>query len=201
MLDLGTGSGSLILSSLFLIIQKLKAEKRTDIAVYGIGIDISDKAIETAIENSVKLGLQDNCRFLHSEFSTVVSNLEVIQETQKFQVIISNPPYLPCKLKHEKSAMRVKLSIDPELAIFAGESGLEHYSAILKSSLSLLDANGWLIVEVGNRIGHQVASMFRKDMIWKDVEILKDVHQQECCVIGCLRASPPQISLPYIKYE
>lgn len=108
-LELGTGSGCLILSLL---------------SIYGnaqgVAIDISPKALEIAAQNAQRLGLSGRCQFKQNNW---LENM-----CGEFDIIISNPPYIPAgDLTHLDPALRY----DPQIALTPGVTGLESYQAIV----------------------------------------------------------------------
>ena len=146
-LDLGTGSGCLLISLLM--------EYKNAI---GIGIDISKKALEIARKNALKNGVQAD--FILSDITNLPRNLG------GFDLVISNPPYIPTKDIEglDKSVTR----FDPILALDGGEDGLDFYRVI--ANITLAPA---LFVEIGIGQESQVEQIF-KEKNWDLWDTKKD---------------------------
>ncbi len=127
-LDLGTGSGCLLLS---LLREYPKAR--------GTGVDVQEGALHTARENAVLMGLQERASFFTSDWC------EEVQGT--FDLIISNPPYISDK-DYEGLAPGVRL-YDPPRALKGGADGLEAYRALLAPLRQHVAAHGHLLLEIG----------------------------------------------------
>ncbi len=152
-LDIGTGSGCIAC-----MIAKL-----TNAQV--LGVDISKDALKIALDNAMKMNLMNRALFRKSDF---FSNID-----EKFDLIISNPPYIP---KKEKKNLQTEVSVyEPELALFTeDEYGIENYEKIISQSYKYLNPNAHLIFEIGINQSRLV-----KDILefygYKNVEILKDL--------------------------
>lgn len=128
-LDLGTGSGCLLLS--------LLSEYKN---ATGIGADFSDKALSIATQNAGNLGLANRTKFIQSDWFTNI-------EPQQFDIILSNPPYIP-STDIKSLDENVKL-YDPISALDGGDDGLDPYHIIIKQAADYLKPNGILIFEMG----------------------------------------------------
>lgn len=128
LLDLGTGTGCLLLA--------LLAELPN---ASGLGIDISPEAAETARGNAVRNGLDERARFRVGDWG------RGIEET--FDVVVSNPPYIPTRTVDELSP-EVRL-FDPHRALDGGDDGLDAYRIIAAQAPGLLNPGGTLVLEVG----------------------------------------------------
>lgn len=124
-LDLGTGSGCLLLSSLSLFPQAT-----------GVGIDLSNRALHVAKKNALRLGFADRSDFLFSDWFGGVSGT--------FDIILSNPPYIP-----EGTTLSLETLHDPASALFAAERGLLAYRLILERAAPYLNPGGYLVFEIG----------------------------------------------------
>lgn len=165
-LDMCTGSACIILS--------LEQICRTKgIQIKGLGVDISPEALQIANENKEL----SNC---NSEL--IESNLfENI--SGKFQMIVSNPPYIPTK-DIEELEKEVKLH-DPMLALDGLEDGLEFYRIITKESLEYLDKGGYLLYEIGYDQGQEVSELML-ERGYKDVQVIQDLAGLDRVVMGHL---------------
>jgi release factor glutamine methyltransferase len=155
-LDLGTGSGCIAIS--------LKLERpEWDVTA----LDISDDALQLAIENSNQLLGEGKISFLKSDWFSKIENI-------KFSIIVSNPPYIP--LNEKDSLMKDVLQFEPHLALFL-ENPEEFYKMFLEKSKESLESNGkiylethhdWAIKiqEIGNSLG--LKSEVRQDISKKN---------------------------------
>lgn len=126
-LDLGTGSGCLILT--------LLAERP---AWTGIAVDSSAAALAVARENADHLNLLSQVTFVQSDWFKAVDGV--------FDLIISNPPYID-----RDEVLSAETLYDPESALFADEAGLADYRKILESASAFLAPHGVLVFEIGYR--------------------------------------------------
>ncbi len=127
-LDIGTGSGCVLLS----ILRELKFST-------GVGIDISKKAIETAKKNAINLKLLSRSRFKAIDFQKYNNN--------KFDLIVSNPPYIASK--DIKSLSKDIIFYEPKIALDGGVDGLDLIKKVIYKSNYLLKRNGLLALEIG----------------------------------------------------
>ena len=139
MLDLGTGTGCILLSCL----------RGMQIA-HGVGVDVSQAALAVATENSGNLGLADRASFLRSDWFAEVSGA--------FDLIVSNPPYIAAS-DIEDLAPEVR-DWEPHLALTPGGDGLDAYRAIARGAGSRLVPGGRLLVEIGPTQGAAVQALF-----------------------------------------
>ena len=159
-LDLCTGSGCILLSLLY---NKNKAE--------GVGIDISEDALEVAKRNSCDLNI-------HAEF--IQSNLlEKAEGT--FDLIVSNPPYIPAKVI--EGLMEEVRDYEPHLALDGGEDGLDFYRRIVAEAGAYLNPGGWLIMEIGQEQGEAVQQMLLQAG-YEEIEVVQDLAGLDRVVLG-----------------
>lgn len=127
-LDLGTGSGCLIISLL-----------QEYCLASGVGADISEKAIEVAKCNAENIGVANR---LELEISNWFSKVD-----GKFDLIISNPPYIA--KSDIDNLMPEVANFDPHSALFAEDDGFADYAKIIPQAYDRLNKNGLLILELG----------------------------------------------------
>ena len=140
-LDIGTGSGCILLS----ILKELNLSR-------GVGIDISIKAIKTAQINSKNLNL-----FHQSKFKVFdISKFNV----GKYDLIVSNPPYIPSK--DIKNLSKDIINYEPLVALNGGLDGLDLIRKVIYKSNSLLKRNGLLAIEIGFNQYLKVSSLLRQ---------------------------------------
>ena len=141
-LDIGTGSGCILLS----ILKELTSS-------YGIGIDKSFKALIIAKKNSKKLNLLQRSKFIHCD----IDNFNF----GNYDIIVSNPPYI-CSRRITNLSEDIK-GFEPILALDGGSSGLETISKVIIRAKKLLKARGYLFIEIGNGQSQKVLSMLAKN--------------------------------------
>jgi release factor glutamine methyltransferase len=163
LLDLGTGTGCLLLA--------LLAEYP---AAGGVGIDIAEGAVRTAARNAANLGLADRARFVVGDWATAVSG--------KFDAILANPPYIVS----EALALlpREVACHDPCRALDGGEDGLRSHRAIAEAAPRLLSPDGILATEIGAGQADAVAAIIKDNGLIVD-SIEKDLAGTARCVIAC----------------
>jgi release factor glutamine methyltransferase len=166
-LDLGTGTGCLLLALLY---EFPGAD--------GIGIDIAEGAVRTAARNAVLLGLADRARFFVGDWAAALST--------RFDAILANPPYVASKafalLPREVACH------DPCRALDGGEDGLRSYREITEGVPRLLSPEGIMVTEVGAGQADAVAAMLQASGLVVD-GIENDLTGIARCVIARL---PPQ---------
>lgn len=157
-LDLGTGTGCLICA----IIKNLNNAT-------GIGIDKSIMALHVARKNVKNLKLDNKIKIVHGNF---VSNPKPINS--KFDIIISNPPYIADGDKRVDTGA----NHDPKIALYSGADGLNAYRAIAKNARKLLVPNGRLFLEIGIGQKNSVRKIFNESG-WKFIAVYKDLGGTE----------------------
>jgi release factor glutamine methyltransferase len=140
-LDLGTGTGCLLLSVL---------HERP--AAFGVGVDLSPQAVGLAQRNAVRLGLAERSAFLCGNWATSLRG--------RFDLILSNPPYI------EASAipsLMAEVSLhEPRTALDGGADGLDAYRSIVAALPDLLTRNGAAVLELGIGQGPAVGALARQ---------------------------------------
>ena len=161
-LDIGTGSGCILLA----ILKELNFAR-------GIGIDISAKAIQMAKVNSKILNLSN-----HSKFKICDLNKYNIG---KYDLIVSNPPYIPSK--DIKNLSKDIINYEPKTALDGGLDGLDLIKKVIYKSSRLLKRNGLLAIEIGFNQYKRVSSILRR---YRFREISKecDYNRNVRCIIS-----------------
>ena len=142
-LDIGTGSGCILVS----LLKELKKAK-------GIGVDKSSKAIAIAKKNSISQQVDSR-----SSFKNV--NLENIKFDKKFDLIVSNPPYLP-----DVSLKNLNLDIklyEPKIALQGGVQGVDFLCKIITLASRILKIKGLLALEIGDNQFRILAKYLKKN--------------------------------------
>lgn len=161
-LDIGTGSGCIIISLLS------ELENST-----GIGVDISSKAIQVAIKNKKRYNFNNRLRFIQKSFNNVYNC--------KFDLIISNPPYIDNRLLNRLEDDVRKY--EPIKALDGGKDGLDVLEKVIYKSKSLLKINSRLALEIGNKQFRQVSRILKKNN-FKTENIIKDFEENVRCIIS-----------------
>lgn len=138
LLDLGTGSGAIIVS--------LLANLPT---AAGVAVDISDQALVIAQNNAEKNQVASRLTFCQGDLYQPVTG-------QTFDAIISNPPYIPDQDIHE---LTQEVKQEPRLALAGGLDGLDFYRRIVRDAAHYLNAGGFLALEVGIHQAQAVAAL------------------------------------------
>jgi len=150
-LDLCTGTGAIAL--------KIKQEKNC----FVVASDISQDALNLAKENSQKLNLQ-----IELVQSDLFENINDV-----FEVIISNPPYIPSL---DILSLDKEVGFEPKLALDGGEDGLDFYREISKNAKKYLTENGKIYLEFGINQAQDIINIFAD---YTSVEIIKDIFGNE----------------------
>ena len=153
-MDMCTGSGCIAC-----MIAKL-----TQAAV--MGVDISTEAIHVALDNMAKMSLFNRATFRKSNL------FEKIREDEKFDMIVSNPPYIAPKYKKD---LQKEVRFEPEIALFTkDQDGLEFYKQISSDAVKHLRAGRYLVFELGIDQSGDVAEIMSSNG-FKDIKVLKDL--------------------------
>jgi len=158
-LDLGTGSGCISVS----IAKNIPGSKV-------FATDISEKALRIADSNALMNGV---------ELKTIADDMlhTQLDKSQKFDIIVSNPPYVRDSEKHYMHAN--VLNFEPATALFVrDENPLEFYQAISEIAMGKLKPGGVLYVEINDNFGIEVAELFRMAGL-KEAEIITDIHEKD----------------------
>lgn len=162
-LDLGTGSGCLLLT----LLSELKNAS-------GIGIDVSKNAINIAKENAKNLSLDEKATFIESNW------FEQLSETQKFDLIIANPPYIGL---NEKSELAPEVcDHEPHNALFSGEEGLDDYLKIAAHISNYISDKSIILLEVGYKQASVVSEIFRVHG-FDNIDIFQDLGGRDRCLL------------------
>jgi len=161
-LDIGTGTGCILLSILSEI---MKAK--------GIGIDISKKAIEVAKKNSKSLELDKRAKFLTRSLDNI--------RNYKFDLIVSNPPYIKSSdIKNLSDDVR---KFEPKIALDGGKDGLDVIKKVIYKSKTILKKLGLLALEIGNGQYYKVSQIL-KEQGFREQLLIKDYQDNIRCILA-----------------
>ncbi len=164
-IDIGTGSGCIAV----MLAKKLPSAKIT-------ASDISEKALNVAKFNAEKLGVKNKIEFIRSDI------FENIDKNEKFDIIVSNPPYIS---KKEKEALQIEVSgHEPHIALFVeDEAGVSFYEKLVKQAEQRLNLGGFLAVETGFSQAVLVKEIFTRNG-FENIQVIKDLSDIERVVLG-----------------
>ncbi|MBD3287601.1 HemK family protein methyltransferase, partial [candidate division KSB1 bacterium] len=166
-LDIGTGSGNIIIS----------LAHETGDSNY-IGIDIDENIVAVARENAALHELADKIRFLTGDIFDPELSLLL---HRKFDVIASNPPYIP---ESDFAELPAEIrEFEPHSALAGGDDGLKYYRRIAEISPDLLEKNGFLALELGMGQADAVEKILRQSG-FADIEVIKDLNGIDRVVIS-----------------
>jgi len=161
-LDIGTGSGCILLSIL---------KERSNF--YGTGIDISKKSINVSKFNAKQLNLTNRVKFFHSS----VDNFNY----GKYGMIVSNPPYIEqLSLKYlEKDVV----NFEPKLALSGGFDGFSKIRKVINKTNNLIKKNGKFILEIGFNQKNKVIKILKEEGFYVN-KAIKDYGNNDRCIIS-----------------
>ncbi len=163
-LDLGVGSGAILIT---LLAEHIRAT--------GIGVDLSQAALDMAQKNAQGLEVSDRSHFMKSDWFSKLSR------DQKFDLIISNPPYIS---DEEMEGLSTEVSqFDPDLALRGGMDGLAAYRVIISEAPEYMKPGGWVVLEIGYQQARPVSDMMTFAG-FSQVEVLKDLGGNDRVVCG-----------------
>ena len=162
MLDIGTGSGCILLSIL--------KERRN---FFGIGIDISKKAINVARFNAKMHQLSNRVKFYNSDVDKFLIG--------KYDLVVSNPPYIK---RQDLKYLEVDVKgFEPKLALDGGKDGFSKITKVISKTSSLLKRNGRFILEIGFGQKNRILNILEKNNFFIN-KVLKDYGKNDRCIIS-----------------
>jgi len=162
LLDIGTGSGCILLSIL---------KERPNF--YGTGIDISKKSINVSKFNAKQLNLTNRVKFFHSS----VDNFK----NGKYDIIVSNPPYI--KQLSLKYLEKDVANFEPKLALNGGFDGFSKIRKVIDKASILIKKNGKFILEIGFNQKNKVIKALKEEGFYVN-KALKDYGNNDRCIIS-----------------
>ena len=160
-LDIGTGSGCIAIT----------IAKKTNAHI--TGMDISKDCLKIA---------RFNARLNHTNVEFIHSNIFNYIRTRKYDLIVSNPPYIS---ESDKSSMKKNvLNFEPKLALFVPDNDpLVFYNKIIKISKENLNSGGFLFFEINEKHGHDIVNLMKAEK-FVDIELKKDINDKYRMIKG-----------------
>ena len=162
MLDIGTGSGCILLSIL--------KERRNFL---GIGIDISKNAIKVANFNAKLQQLSNRVKFYKSDVDKFLIG--------KYDIVLSNPPYI--KKKDLKYLEKDIADYEPKTALDGGRDGFSKITKVINKASKLVKKNGRFILEIGFDQKNKTIDILKKNSFYIN-KIVKDYGRNDRCIIS-----------------
>ena len=162
MLDIGTGSGCILISIL--------KERRN---FFGTGIDISKKAINVARFNAKMHQLSNRVKFYNSDVDKFLIG--------KYDLVVSNPPYIK---RQDLKYLEVDVKgFEPKLALDGGKDGFSKITKVISKTSTLLKRNGRFILEIGFGQKKKILSILKQNNFFIN-KVVKDYGKNDRCVIS-----------------
>ena len=162
MLDIGTGSGCILLSIL--------KERRN---FFGTGIDISKKAINVARFNAKMHQLSNRVKFYNSDVDKFLIG--------KYDLVVSNPPYIK---RQDLKYLEVDVKgFEPKLALDGGKDGFSKITKVISKTSTLLKKNGRFILEIGFGQKNRILSILKQNNFFIN-KVVKDYGKNDRCIIS-----------------
>ncbi len=159
-LDLCTGSGAIAISL-------KKFVPNADITA----VDISEKALEIA---------QKNAKKLETKINLLKSDLFDKLDNKKFDIIVSNPPYIR---KDEIKKLSEEVQKEPKIALDGGEDGLDFYRIITEQAINYLKTGSFLCFEIGYNQKNDVIKIIEDEQNYKNTYCKKDLYGNDRIII------------------
>ena len=161
-LDIGTGSGCILLSIL---------KERANF--YGTGIDISSKSIAISRYNAKMLQLSNRVKFFNSD----VDNFKI----GKYDLVVSNPPYIDfLNLKYLEKDV---INFEPKIALSGGFDGFSKIRKVITKASVLIKKNGKLVLEIGFDQKNKVKEILKKEGFYIN-KVIKDYGKNDRCIVS-----------------
>ena len=161
-IDIGTGSGCILLS----LLSELKDS-------YGVGLDISKDAITIAKKNAKKHNILNNVRFINKSLNDI--------HNQKYDLVVSNPPYIQTRdIKYLDDDIKMH---EPKTALDGGNDGLDLIKKVIYKTKYILKLNGRLALEIGNKQSLKVSKILYKNN-FRIENIIRDYDDNIRCFIS-----------------
>lgn len=167
-LDLCTGSGAIAVS-----LAKYLPESQIT------AIDISNDALKIAKKNAISNNVEGQITFVNSDMFENLSE-------EKFDIIVSNPPYIKTNIINELDEQVKK---EPYIALDGGKDGLNFYRNIIKNAYQFLKYNGYLCLEIGFDQKIDVIELIENEEKYENIYSKKDLYDNDRIIVTRLKSS------------
>lgn len=170
LMDIGTGSGCIAISLAYYLKQ-----------IRVTALDISHKALEIAKKNSIHIGTAERVEFRCSDLFNSLD--DKYEDNGAFDIIVSNPPYIPSE---DIEGLQVEVGkYEPLSALDGGTDGLDFYRDIISGSAKFLKPGGLLVLEAGYGQAFNIVRLMGEN--FRDIGIVKDIAGIDRVVMGRLK--------------
>lgn len=165
-LDLCTGSGAIAISI---------AKNINNADIYAA--DISEKALDVARKNAERLGVSHRIKFIESNLFSKLNKI-------KFDIIVTNPPYIK---KEDIQYLSDEVQKEPLLALDGGIDGLEFYRNILNQAIDYMKLDSYICMEIGYNQKNEVLEIIKQNGQYTDTYSKKDLHGNDRIIVTRVR--------------
>jgi release factor glutamine methyltransferase len=169
LIDVGTGSGNL---AIIAAIELPKAEVTA--------VDLSEAALQVAVDNARQHHMEHRIRFLQSDL------LAAIDPAERFDYIVSNPPYIG--LREKEQLPRDVVDHEPHLALFSGEVGLDCSRRLIAEAADRLNPGGWLLSEISPFLQDEILQIVASHSNLQHAHVKNDLGRRPRVL--CLQRQP-----------
>lgn len=164
-LDLCCGSGAIAISLAYYL-----GKKKRKVAI--TASDISANALSVAKNNAASIGVEKSINFVRGDLFAPFPKNRKGKGKQQFEIIISNPPYIPTNVL--PTLMREVRNHEPLAALDGGIDGLDFYKRIIAEAYLYLENNGLLLLEIGHDQGEALSKIVDETGAYCPAEVIKD---------------------------